>query len=68
MNWEKHSQLNHSMTQHSPDGINKIYECSDCGCSFFYHTTGGGEMKVRYSFLPVLTNVNIERLISSKQQ
>ena len=62
ISWEKHSTLNHKMSYHSPDGLNKIFECDECGASFFYHTIGGGEMKVRYSFMPILTLQNIERL------
>lgn len=29
--YERHAEFGHKTTWHSPDGINKVEECADCG-------------------------------------
>lgn len=34
--YQNHAALNHRTTEYSPDGINRIEECAECGARFMH--------------------------------
>jgi hypothetical protein len=39
--YEEHAELNHHMTRYSPNGIDIIEECSECGARFLHNPSIG---------------------------
>lgn len=39
--YERHAELDHHMTRHSPNGVDIIEECSDCGMRWLHNPAIG---------------------------